>query len=332
MNRRDSILQQDFTALEALPLPWGQLKKKCIFITGGTGFIGRYLLEFLCWINRRMSLELALVPLCRRGAAPPVLEPRVHWIEGDITEAFIPVHLHPDIVIHGASPANQRAIQSDPAGVVNCNILATRYLLEWARTDKARFLYFSSGEVYPRGPGRIVEKSAKELAQGGPLSLYGSSKLAGELLCEQYHSRYGIECRILRPFSVFGPGEPLASGRCFTDFLRQALETRRIRVEGPGTQLRSYCYLSDFVSGLLYVLLRGESTVYNMGNEDNTCSILKLAKQIAEVSGSTEVIGPLCADTGADSFIPDTTKLRRLGWRPQVDLETCIKWCLDSYR
>ena len=76
----------------------------------------------------------------------------------------------------------------------------------------------------------------------------------------------------------------------------------------------------------------GESTVYNIGNENNVCSILELAGRIAEVNGETEMIGPLAEENGTDSYVPDTSQLRRLGWRPRVDLRTCIRRCFHYYQ
>lgn len=331
---RQEVLLQDFEQISASPLPWGELKGKRIFITGATGFIGGYLAKTLCWLNRQLSLKIDLGLFHRSGTTPPFTDPCVCWFEGAMVDSFIPKDFRPDIIIHAASPANQQSIQFDPTGVIHCNILATRYLLEQARINGARLIYFSSGEVYQRQFGQIVEEEPRLLAKNNALSLYGSSKLAGELLCEEYRREYGVDSRMLRLFSVFGPGEPLTSGRCFTDFLHQVFETQTIQVKGPGTQVRSYCYLSDFVSGLLYILLCGESTTYNIGNEENTYTILELAQKIAAQSGGIRIVGPLCEtlSTEGDFFIPDTTKLRQLGWRPQVNLEECIKRCMDSYR
>lgn len=325
-------LFQDFEQIAAYALSWERLKGRQIFITGATGFIGGYLARALCWLDHQLSLDLKICLFHRTHTEPAFSAACVHWVSGDITKEFIPGGFHPDIIIHAASPANQRTIHADPAGVVNCNVLATRYLLECARKDHSTFVFFSTGTVYQQGSGKIAEKRTQDLAWDNPLSLYGSSKLAGELLCEQYHRKYGINYRILRLFSIFGPGERLTSGRCFTDFIGQTLKARIIQINGSGTQVRSFCYLSDFVSGLLHVLLNGGNGVYNIGNEDNTCSILELARQIAELAENTDVIGPLSADNRVDSYVPDTTKLRRLGWQPQVNLRDCIKRCMDSYR
>lgn len=329
------ILRQDFAELEQLPLPWESLRDKRIFMTGGTGFIGRYLVQFLSWLNERKRLDLTLMLLHRGTAPPPFSDSHIHWITGDITSDFIPADFTTDMIIHAASPANWQAISADPSGVINCNIMAVRYVLEYARKNHSTVVYFGSGEVYRRRHGRIKEEDAGTLAKESRLSLYANSKLSGELLCENYRQKYGIDCRALRLFSIFGPGENLKSGRCFTDFLFQLLESNSIQITGPGTQIRSFCYLSDFVSGLLYVLLKGGSTVYNIGNEDNTCSLLELAKEMAAVYGNADVVGPAAADAAescADWFVPDTAKLRRLGWRPQIDLQICIRRCLDSYQ
>lgn len=330
MNQAD--LLRDVSCIAALDLPWNRLRNKRIFITGATGFIGGYLAKALCQLNSWMSFEMSLGLFHRSDTSPPFTDPCVRWCEGEIADSFIPKDFYPDIIIHAASPSNQRAIQSDPTSAVLCNILATQYLLEQARVNGACIMYFSSGEVYQRRSGQIVEEEPGILVKNSMLSFYGSSKLAGELLCEKYRRKYKVDSRILRLFSVFGPGEPLTSGRCFTDFMRQIFEKQRIQVNGPGTQIRSYCYLSDFLSGLLYVLLKGEGTVYNAGNEDNTCTILELARKMALLHGGIEVVGPLSADIQTDSFVPDTTKLRQLGWKPQVNLQDCIKRCMDSYR
>lgn len=329
---KHEIIQEDFEQIAMLHLPWEALKGTRIFITGATGFIGSYLARAFCWLNHQMDLGLTVLLIHRKGTVPAFFDESVQWLEGALTKDFLPEWMVPDIIIHAASPANQRAIASDPAGIVECNVLATDYLLKSAHRYNARILFFSSGEVYQRQSGRIAEKAAEVLAESGICSFYGSSKLSGEVLCERYRKKYNVDSRVIRLFSIFGPGEPLTSGRCFTDFMQQALDNHRIRVNGPGTQVRSYCYLSDFVSGLLYILLKGESTVYNIGNESNVCTILELAKKIAAVNGNTEVLGPFSTGTQIDHFVPDTQKLRELEWQPKVDMQACIRRCLNSYR
>ena len=323
---------RDFEELEGLSLPWERLRGKTVLLTGGTGFVGRYLTQALCHLNARKGLGLELVLFHRGSTELPSSDPAIRWIKGSITEEFLPGGLLPDIIIHGASPGNRRSIRSRPMDIVDTNILATRYLLECAGKHGAQLLFFSSAEVYPRNRGPIPETEASVLAeQSTQLTLYGSCKLAGELLCEQYLCQRQVRCQVVRLFSIYGPGEDLMSGRCFPDFLRQTMENRRITVTGPGTQMRSFCYLSDFVSGLLYVLLKGEDTVYNVGNEDNTSSILGLAHQMAVLSGNCEVVGPLVQSSAqVDSLVPDTTRLRTLGWVPKVSLEECIRRCLES--
>lgn len=331
-NDLEAFLRQDFAVLENLPLPWQKLRNKRILITGGTGNIGRYFTRALCWINRQKRLDMSLY-LFRRSASSD-MDGTVHWIEGNIADEFLPPDLAPDFIIHMASPASTRAFRADPVGLPEANILATRYLLERARVNHAVLIYFSSSVVYQSREGLIPENAPSMLVEPGrSLSLYAACKAAGELLCEKYRLEYQTDCRIVRPFNVNGPGEALDSDRCFPDFLRQLLRDGAIKVTGTGTPLRDCCDLLDFTSGLLYVLLMGESGIYNIGNEENACSTLELARMAASFDPKGEVVGPLCSapDRSGDSLLPDTAKLRQLGWRPQIDLKACIRRCLESY-
>lgn len=331
----ERLLQRDFMEIAALPLPWKELKGKSIFTTGGTGFIGSYLIKCLCWLNRQMSLGISFQLLRRSGAKPPFTDPCVRWIEGEIDQDFLPDTLSPDIIIHMASPASSRAFQENPVELAKTNILATRYLLERAKRCNSTFVFFSSAAVYLSQNARSAETEPSVLAApGSAFSLYGASKLAGELLCKEFCQKRHVDCRIVRPFNIHGPGDSLRCGRFFPDFLRQAMEEPEIIVTGSGKPVRDSCYLSDFVGGVLHVLLKGENTIYNIGNEDNACTILEFAQRISELCGNRKVVGPLgmTTHTAGDILVPDTSRLRRLGWRPRIDLRTCIRYCLDSYQ
>jgi len=331
-----TAVERDFEEIASQTLPWGALCGKRILCTGATGFIGRYFASFLCWLNRRLGLGMDLW-LLRRPETPETI-PGATWITGQITDAFIPLGQHFHIIIHMASPARARAYSADPAGVVNANILATRYLLEYAKQNQSVFLFFSSGEVNPDQNSFIPEALPSLLAGAASgLTIYSACKLAGELLCEAYHNIYGTDCRIIRPFNVRGPGEPLDSDRTFPNFIREIVHTGEITVRGNGLPVRDSCYLSDLVSGVLYVLLKGQGTgyslVHHIGNEESACTILEAARKMAKIYGHGTVNGPLSKSgtAGRDFFVPDTTRLRSLGWRPRVDLDECIRRCLEGY-
>lgn len=338
---RDWIYERDFAEMAEEDLPWERLRGKCILYTGATGFLGRYVVRTLCGLSRKKNLGLKLL-LFRRGGRrrdglweDPLPFPEVRWLEGEITRNFLPEEVRLDIIIHSASPANARAIAADPMGVVETNLMATHTLLERAVETRAVFLYVSSGAVYPRREGLVPEEAFSPTQEGGGgESFYGRCKAAGELLCETYRRGARLDCRVVRPFSIYGPGERLDSGRCFPDFLRRTLQGEPIEVRGPGTQMRSYCYLSDFTTGLLTVLLKGESAVYNLGNEDNACSIRALAEEISKWAGLPVLPPalPLGRAGENDIYLPDTTKLRALGWRPRVGLDECIRRTLYAYR
>lgn len=330
------ILQKDFQEIFASDLPWYQLKNKRIFCTGGTGFLFRYFIQFLCWLNQQMELGISLELYCRKSSvkiAPVDLcGTSVHWLEGNITQISDEMS-HPDIIIHAASPANQQSWKNTPrVQLVETNILATKTFLEKACETHATVLYVSSSEVYPNSTQKIIETQID--AQSVPRSFYGACKLAGESLCDQYRQEYGLFCPVIRPVSIYGPGESLDSGRHFTQFLKQTLQGEPVTLTGTGMQQRSYCYLSDFVKGVLYVLLCGDNTAYNIGNEQNACSIFQMAQLISRMGANQGVIAPNhnASASCMDTYILDTNKLRTLGWKPTVNLEECVKRTMQSYQ
>lgn len=332
----DSILEKDFEEIIANNLPWNCLKNKYIFCTGATGFLFRYFIKFLCWLNQRMQLNITLELYCRTNSTrindEDLCGTDVYWLEGDITKVSEYMH-DPDIIIHAASPANQKSwINGNMVGLVDTNVIATKNLLEKARQTHATMLYISSGEVYPASLHKISEQSFNP--QMPPRSFYGACKLAGELLCEQYKKKYKLLCPIIRPSSIYGPGENLESGRHFMDFIKQTLNRKPIMLSGTGMQQRTYCYLTDFIKGIFYILLHGDNTVYNIGNEQNICTIFQMAELISSM-GSNQ--GVVCSnisinDTTKDIYILDTQKLRTLGWRPTVNLKECVERTIKSYQ
>lgn len=330
-----SILQKDFQEIFASNLPWYQLKNKRIFCTGGTGFLFRYFIQFLCWLNQQMELGISLELYCRKSSvkiAPVDLcGTNVHWLEGNITQISDKMS-HPDIIIHAASPANQQSWKNTSrVQLVETNILATQTLLKKSCEANAQMLYVSSGEIYPQSVDNIKEISISNTV---PRTFYGAYKLAGELLCDKYRKEYHVFCSVLRPSSIYGPGESLDSGRHFTQFLKQTLQGEPVTLTGTGMQQRSYCYLSDFVKGVLYVLFCGDNTAYNIGNEQNACSIFQMAQLISHLGADQGVIAPNYNASAScmDTYILDTNKLRTLGWKPTVNLEECVKRTMQSYQ
>lgn len=333
--QRNGIVEENIGEIQSSVLPWDDLNGKQILCTGATGFIGRHFVKALSQISLCKKLELNIWLLRRPSATEYLHIPNVHWIKSEIDSEFIPRDLSPDIIVHMASPANPQSYFTQPLGLAKTNIVATQYLLDHAKNDDATFIYFSSGAVNFNQSGYLSEVEASALiTRGNPISFYGANKLIGELLCEQYQKLYGVDCRIIRPFSIHGPGESPNNDRFFQSFMRQICADGKIVITGTGKPVRDICYISDFIGGLFYILLKGKSSVYNIGNEENACSILELAQQIVSLNGRGEIVGPLCTTNpvSGDCLIPDTSKLRALGWQPRVDLQTCIKRCLENYR
>ncbi len=317
--------------------PCAYLCGKRILCTGGTGFLFRYFLEFLFWLNRQYHLEMSFLVTCRKSSIKipddKTYGSDVTWLECDLANIVLDPQSHVDIIIHAASPANKNELlKTDTYGVIHPNVIATQHLLEIAKLARAQFLYISSGEVYPKMLEPIAEDAVLKSHLGR--NYYGTCKRMGELICEHYITACSLNVQIVRPFSIFGPGESRNSGRYFVEFISRVASHQPIELQSDGSQIRSHCYVSDFVTALLHILLYGESTAYNVGNDDSILSIKACAERINSLGAGLGVIchKPTDGNLLEDCYIPDTTKLRMLGWHPVVGIDDCIIRLLRSYK
>jgi nucleoside-diphosphate-sugar epimerase len=257
----------DFIVREAAGL-WPQLRGARLFITGATGFFGRWLLEGLFAADERHNLGVRAVALSRDpdrflGSAPHLALPGLGWVRGSVAtlrpdalggEAF-------DMVIHMATEADMQASAADPLAAADVITGGTRRTLEVAaRAGARRFLFTSSGAVYgPQPPG--MELIAEDYTgapdprdAASPYAIPGEAKRQAELLCA---GRSGPETVIARGFSFAGPGLPLDGKFAFGNFIGDALGGGPIVIKGDGTALRSYLYGAELAVWLLTLLLRG---------------------------------------------------------------------------
>jgi dTDP-glucose 4,6-dehydratase len=314
---------------------WESLRKARIFVTGGTGFFGKWLLESLAWINRRRSLGLQAVVLTRRpGAfcaeAPHLGEDNaIELVEGDVRTFAFPggnfTH-----VVHAATPVAAQLLPNEPAALLDIIISGTQRVLEFARAARAqRVLLVSSGAVYGRQPAGL--HLLDEDYRGAPdacnvQASYGLGKRLAEHLGVLYQDRHTLHVTIARGFAFVGPHLPLDAHFAIGNFLRDGLMGGPIRVAGDGTTCRSYLYAADLAVWLWTILLRGQPCrPYNVGSEQEI-SIAALAHKIASCFGCDVRIASSAEPARtSERYLPSTHRARtELGLQAWTDLDESI--------
>jgi len=325
---------------------WDELRGQRLFITGGTGFFGCWLLESFCWANDKLGLNASAVVLTRDSAAfqrkAPHLagHPAITLQAGDVRTFAFPEGRFSH-VIHAATEASAKLNAENPLLMFDTIVEGTRRTLEFARQSGAqKFLLTSSGAVYGKQPPEmthIPEEYTGAPDPSAPASAYGEGKRAAELLCALYAKQYGLQPKIAHCFAFVGPYLPLDAHFAIGNFIRDAQSGGPIRVNGDGTPYRSYLYAADLAVWLWTILLRGKSGCpYNVGSdEDHT--ILEVARTVADVArlpasaiqvAQTPVPGALPA-----RYVPAVQRARtELNLNVSIGLADAVKRTLDFHR
>jgi nucleoside-diphosphate-sugar epimerase len=308
-----------------------------IFITGGTGFIGCWLLESFAWANDRLNWGAQAMVLTRNVEAfqkkAPHLADRadIGFHTGDVRDFKFPDGQFSH-VIHAATEASDKLNKENPGLMLNTTVFGTTHALDFAAKCGARkFLLTSSGAVYGRQPPGLTHISEEYM--GGPdvslpQSAYGEGKRMSELICAIRGQGLGIETSIARCFAFVGPYLPLDMHYAIGNFIRDAMAGAPIKVNGDGTAFRSYLYAADLAIWLWTILVRGASNrPYNVGSK-NALSIEQAAKAVSRgVPGKAAVeIAQKPSGKPAERYIPDTTRAEQeLGLREWISLDDAIR-------
>ncbi len=309
--------QACFLAPQAL---WDKLRGTHLFVTGGTGFVGRWLLDTLALAEERFNLDLQICVLTRHlncfAAKAPllVLHPAFRFIVGDVRDFDFPTGNYSHILHLAAVSANTTFNKADPLMQFDIAYQGTRRVLEFAKHCSAhRLLMTSSGSIY----GAHAD-STPENYIGAPLpSDLGAApehgKRAAEFLCEYYRQKHGVETVIARCFSFVGPGLPLDIHYAIGNFIRDALWSNEIIIQGDGIPVRSYLYIADLIVWLLVILTQAPSgEVYNVGS-DQAVSILNLATLVRDTLAPgkpVKVIGKHYGNANRNIYVPSIERAR----------------------
>jgi nucleoside-diphosphate-sugar epimerase len=348
--KKNPIIQQDLEKILSAPLSWGTFSDKTVLITGANGFLPAYLVEALLYLNeisgKNPTQILAIVrnqDRARARFAHCLDRKDLKFIVQDASLEYSidgPV----DFIVHAASQASPKYYGTDPVGTIAPNVFGTQNLLKLAYQKKTQsFLYFSSGEIYGQvDPSKIpmTEKDYGYIDLSQVRTCYGESKRMGETLCVSWFKQFGVPAKIVRPFHTYGPGMQLDDGRVFSDFVADVVHNRNIVMKSDGSAIRPYCYLSDAAVAFFTLLLKGENgEAYNMGNDRAEISVLELAETLVRLfpeknlkvihqmkdRGSSYLQSPIARNC------PNISKIRTLGWKPEVSIPEGFKRTIESF-
>lgn len=314
--------------LEQTRAEWDFLRGKRVFITGGTGFFGKWLLETFAWADRALGTGTEVTVLSRDPEAfltrfPHLRIPRIRFHRGDI-ESFEAPEGKFEYAIHAATPASAQLNEGSPLVMFDTILRGTRRTLDFAQAAGVKNLLFtSSGAVYGAQPSAMTHVAEDYAGGPDPLdvrSAYGEAKRAAEFLCATYARKHGFDVKIARCFAFVGPHLPLDVHFAIGNFIRDGLRGQPIRIQGDGTPMRSYLYASELMVWLFKVWFHGQSgRPYNVGSDDDQ-SIAEIARTVAaefkpapvvEIARKPEPGAPIARYVPAIARAKEELKVRR---------------------
>ena len=323
---------------------WKELKNKKIFITGGTGFIGCWLLESFVYANEKLNLNSSAIVLTRnldkiqRKAPHLFSNSAIKFIVGDIRSFSFPCANFSDI-IHAAAETESKLYEENPMLMLDILIQGTKRVLDFAVNCNAeRFLLVSSGAIYGEQPSEITnirEDFKGSLNPIGINSVYGFGKSISELLCVIYAKEQNLNTKIARCFAFVGPYLSLDSHFAIGNFINNFICHEPIVIKGDGTPYRSYLYAADLVIWLWNILVRGETCKpYNVGSEKpiSICDLAELISNIHEPKLKIFVKGIKKSGRHIERYVPSTKRARlELNLEQKISLQDAIKRTINWY-
>jgi dTDP-glucose 4,6-dehydratase len=308
-------------------------QKTISVITGGAGFLGSHLCDFLLSKGHRVICLDNLITGNLENIAHLSENRDFQFVKQDVTE-HIDIAGPVNFIFHFASPASPIDYLELPIQTLKVGALGTHKALGLARVKKARFFLASTSEVY----GDPLVHPQPETYWGnvnpiGPRGVYDEAKRFAEAMTMAYHRYHGVETRIVRIFNTYGPRMRPKDGRVVPALICEALKNEPLTVFGDGSQTRSFCYVSDLIEGIYALAMSSCSDPVNIGNPQEM-SVLEFAQRIKKLCGSSSAIEhkPLPVD---DPKVrqPNITKARTLlKWQPKTDLDDGLKRTIEYFK
>jgi dTDP-glucose 4,6-dehydratase len=294
-------------------------------VTGGAGFLGSHLCEYLLGRGLRVICIDNLVTGSLANVEH-IRDDEFVFLDHDLAE-HLEIDEPVDVVYHFAALASPVDYLRMPLHSLKVGSYGTHNALGLAKFKRARFLLASTSEVY--GDPQVhpqPETYWGHVNPIGPRGVYDEAKRYAEALTMAYHGQQGVDTAIVRIFNTYGPRMRPHDGRAIPSFVRQALANEPLTVFGDGSQTRSFCYVDDLVRGLVLLAESGEHFPVNLGNPGEF-TILELARTVLEVTGSSsEIVYEALPVDDPQIRQPEITRARQiLGWEPEIQLEDGLR-------
>lgn len=333
------LYQQDIATVDQLDLNFYKLKGSKILVSGGTGLIGTVLIDMLDYLNIKHNLNLEIYIITRNVSKSSVKfnhiqKTKINFFEHNINDP-LSTDISFDFIIHGASNTHPLLYSQEPINSLTTNIFGTYNLLNLAsKNPSCRFALLSSVEIYGEDtlnlPNGFSETDFGYLDCNTVRANYCEGKRASESLCQAFSSQKKVDVVIPRLCRCYGPSLLSDDSKALSQFIKNAIKGENIVLKSKGNQYFSYLYSSDAASGILFVLLNGESKeAYNISDINSNIKLCDLAELIAnftntqvkyEIPDSTESQGY----SKASRAILNNEKILTLGWKPNYSINEGI--------
>lgn len=326
--------RREISELIGLNLPYEKLDRKCILITGGTGAVGRVMVDFLMELCKVMLLKIKVMVISRNGEKACEIFRRYcrcdnfKYISGDIAED-LQICEDIDFIIHAASNTHPVQYANDPIGTIMTSVNGTYHMLELAGKKNAEFILCSSVEIYGENVRKLYGFSEEDCGYINCASLrsgYPEGKRVAESLCHAFGAKKNVKFKIVRLARVYGATMQKNDSKAVSQFFRNAIQGKQIELKSNGEQLYSYIYVMDCVSGIFTVMLKGNNEeVYNISGTNSVITLKELAKLLGKVF-QVGVVRTEASDEEKKGFskathaVLNSGKLQSLGWEERTSI------------
>ena len=345
----NKVIENDLIELSKRPIDSKKLENKAIIIFGINSLIGRYLGYYLLFINEKFNLNMKIIGTARN------IEKTNYYFKNFLSNPDFKIIIQDvenpinytgniDYIIDTAGYASAYHIVNQPVDIIKANTIGTINILEFAKSKNVEnVLFTSTREVY----GKVIDKEKIDEKSFGSMNhievrnCYPESKKISENLFISYNEQYGIPYTILRIAHTYGPTMTLSNdGRVMSDFLNFYVNNKNIVLNSSGTAVRSFCYITDTIYGIVLALINSKNEIYNLSNETEPYEIKDVAEMIVNTNPkkNLKVEFNISNDEKVKKgynkipVVPmDTKKIEKLGWKPNVGLAKGINRTIQYF-